>query len=79
MSKHFEIMTAFRSKIDVRNSSGGFDVSLLDLPQKMLVLQLALMVADIGHCALPRDAHIRWVDRLQREFFKQASSLSCFM
>eukprot|EP00959_Pyramimonas_sp_CCMP1952_P242320 5064974-Pyramimonas_sp.AAC.1 len=34
---------------------------------------MALKVADCGHCCTPLKQHIRWVYRLQEEFFLQVS------
>jgi len=37
----------------------------------LLLLQLALKCADIGHLALAWNTHVRWVRRLEQEFFAQ--------
>lgn len=39
----------------------------------ILSLQMALKVADVGHLALGWNCHMRWVQRLEREFFAQGS------
>uniref|UniRef100_A0A061RJI1 3-cyclic-nucleotide phosphodiesterase n=1 Tax=Tetraselmis sp. GSL018 TaxID=582737 RepID=A0A061RJI1_9CHLO len=43
----------------------------LNKKQKDVTLQIALKVADIGHCALPHALHLQWVRRLEEEFFLQ--------
>jgi len=37
----------------------------------VLVLQVALKCADLGHLALCWNSHLRWVQRLEHEFFTQ--------
>jgi len=37
----------------------------------ILSLQIALKCADVGHLALGWTSHMRWVQRLEQEFFKQ--------
>lgn len=39
--------------------------------EAILLLQIALKCADIGHLAVSWDLHIRWVKRLEQEFFAQ--------
>jgi cAMP-specific phosphodiesterase 4/calcium/calmodulin-dependent 3',5'-cyclic nucleotide phosphodiesterase len=39
--------------------------------QATLMLQMALKCADVGHLALGWNLHIRWVQRLESEFFAQ--------
>jgi len=34
-------------------------------------MQMALKCADLGHLALPWTSHLRWVKRLEEEFFAQ--------
>lgn len=36
-----------------------------------LVLKMAIKCADLGHLALPWASHLRWVHRLEHEFFEQ--------
>jgi hypothetical protein len=37
----------------------------------VLLLQMAMKCADLGHLALSRNVHERWVDSLEAEFFAQ--------
>jgi hypothetical protein len=37
----------------------------------MLLLQMAIKCADLGHLALSWDVHMQWVSRLEEEFFAQ--------
>lgn len=37
-------------------------------------LQVALKCADLGHISAPLDLHVRWVERLQEEFFRQGDA-----
>mmetsp|Transcript_29009 Transcript_29009/g.75040 ORF Transcript_29009/g.75040 Transcript_29009/m.75040 type:complete len:974 (+) Transcript_29009:37-2958(+) len=45
--------------------------SSLDESQKLLLLQIALKCADLGHVAEDHDVHIRWVHALEEEFYRQ--------
>jgi len=69
MSRHFEILTRAKTMRPLVNMDEGF--ANLDNGQQDLMLQLALKVADLGHCATPPQQHYRWVERLQKEFFAQ--------
>eukprot|EP00191_Tetraselmis_sp_GSL018_P009147 CAMPEP_0177617342 /NCGR_PEP_ID=MMETSP0419_2-20121207/24808_1 /TAXON_ID=582737 /ORGANISM="Tetraselmis sp., Strain GSL018" /LENGTH=1417 /DNA_ID=CAMNT_0019115801 /DNA_START=421 /DNA_END=4674 /DNA_ORIENTATION=- len=42
--------------------------------QRMVALQTAIKVADIGHCALPHSMHLEWLNRLEEEFFLQGDT-----
>ncbi|GAX85763.1 hypothetical protein CEUSTIGMA_g13178.t1 [Chlamydomonas eustigma] len=68
------------AELSVRNiassqqANQGLDVLLadaLDEEGRLLVLQMALKWADIGHLASPREVHLRWVKRLEEEMFRQ--------
>jgi len=37
----------------------------------VLLLQMAIKCADLGHLALPWDTHVEWLRRLESEFFAQ--------
>ncbi|GAX75328.1 hypothetical protein CEUSTIGMA_g2773.t1 [Chlamydomonas eustigma] len=57
-----------------QQANQGLDVLLadaLDEEGRLLVLQMALKWADIGHLASPREVHLRWVKRLEEEMFRQ--------
>ena len=43
----------------------------LDENERLLSLQLALKVADLGHLCESLDVHLQWVHRLEDEFFLQ--------
>ncbi len=43
----------------------------LSAQQKLLILQIALKCADLGHLAAPQAVHTRWVDCLAEEFYRQ--------
>lgn len=43
----------------------------LSTQDAVLLLQMAMKCADLGHLALSRDVHERWVDSLEAEFFAQ--------
>jgi len=43
----------------------------LDTAERLLVLQMAMKVADIGHCSTPLGQHLQWLQRLEDEMFLQ--------
>jgi hypothetical protein len=71
MSKHFELMTAFKNKVVDSSPSSGVSATSLGQEQGDLVAVMALKVADLGHNALPLDVHLQWLRRLEEEFFAQ--------
>uniref|UniRef100_A0A7S1X2V9 PDEase domain-containing protein n=1 Tax=Tetraselmis chuii TaxID=63592 RepID=A0A7S1X2V9_9CHLO len=76
MSRHFELLSQFETQIvqnrDLKGRGGASSMwAAMNDAQRMLVLQIAMKVADIGHCALPMDVHRVWVHRLETEFFLQ--------
>eukprot|EP00873_Tetraselmis_striata_P034134 jgi/Tetstr1/454398/TSEL_004029.t2 len=81
MKKHFQVLKHFRHDVlqnerlaGMAGASSGELWSAMDDPQRMLSLQVALKVADIGHCALPLDQHTEWLQKLENEMFKQGDS-----
>ncbi|GBG29112.1 cAMP-specific 3',5'-cyclic phosphodiesterase [Hondaea fermentalgiana] len=55
--------------VDSLQQSGSS--SLIDTDQSILLMQIAIKVADIGHPCKPRSLHIEWTTRIQQEFFIQ--------
>lgn len=47
----------------------------MDEGQRLLTMQMAIKVADLGHCTLPWDQHYAWVQRLEAEFFEQVRAM----
>jgi len=45
--------------------------AMLSDAERLLVLKIAMKVADLGHLRAPRDVHLRWVAGLCDEFYKQ--------
>jgi hypothetical protein len=39
----------------------------LTTSERLLVLQMAMKVADIGHCFTPLGQHLQWLQRLEDE------------
>eukprot|EP00873_Tetraselmis_striata_P040930 jgi/Tetstr1/461194/TSEL_006331.t1 len=76
MSRHFDLLSQFETQI-VKNRELLAKGAVHEMWQAMtdhqrtLTLQIALKVADVGHCALPMDIHREWVKRLEEEFFLQ--------
>jgi hypothetical protein len=42
--------------------------------ERLLVLKIAMKVADLGHLRAPRDVHLRWVAGLCEEFYAQGDA-----
>ncbi|KAF5839155.1 hypothetical protein DUNSADRAFT_1468 [Dunaliella salina] len=47
------------------------DPASLDDTQKLLLLQIALKCADLGHVCEEHQVHVRWVHPLEEEFYRQ--------
>ncbi|KAK9866453.1 hypothetical protein WJX84_009890 [Apatococcus fuscideae] len=79
MKKHFSVLSQFQMIKPTGPASsqpdghGHISASLGDLAaqQKMLIAQVALKCADLGHLASQHELHRRWVDALTEEFFRQ--------
>lgn len=86
MKQHFNILSKFQAKLQVKLRSTSFSPNHahLEAPSvneplpigdedadKSLVLQVGLKCADVGHLAAPWDVHHRWVSGLEEEFFRQ--------
>ncbi|KAF5828639.1 hypothetical protein DUNSADRAFT_17295 [Dunaliella salina] len=59
---------------EVTSNSSSSGSLVLDESKKVLLLQVALKCADLGHMAESWDVHLRWVSKLQEEFFQQGVS-----
>jgi len=83
MTNHFSIVGDFNSKvighedratpvrIDQSASASVGRFNSLDDKLKVLVLSMAIKVADIGHSMAPFPVHKKWAELLQEEFFQQ--------
>jgi len=65
---HFDYITKLKTKVD---SSDVTSWGSHEPAEQLLILQVLLKVADLGHCAAPLQAHKQWVERLQAEYFAQ--------
>ncbi|KAK9866695.1 hypothetical protein WJX84_006873 [Apatococcus fuscideae] len=80
MKKHINIVSRFQAlptraakKTHISEVSVQENLCLKGLPhdQKLLIAQVALKVADIGHLCSPCKVHLRWAEQLKEEFFRQ--------
>eukprot|EP00873_Tetraselmis_striata_P042902 jgi/Tetstr1/463166/TSEL_008100.t1 len=75
MSAHFDLVAQFKAHFENKPELKWMNSAelwvALEQKHRLLVLQVALKVADIGHCALPWDIHREWLQRLEDEFFEQ--------
>ena len=83
MSAHFDVISSFKSTFASTKGLGNCNPGTKDTPRlfrdihteqretRMVVLKLAMKIADLGHCYLPWAEHLVWVERLQEEFFTQ--------
>eukprot|EP00192_Tetraselmis_astigmatica_P002251 CAMPEP_0117695216 /NCGR_PEP_ID=MMETSP0804-20121206/28015_1 /TAXON_ID=1074897 /ORGANISM="Tetraselmis astigmatica, Strain CCMP880" /LENGTH=1002 /DNA_ID=CAMNT_0005509261 /DNA_START=216 /DNA_END=3225 /DNA_ORIENTATION=- len=75
MSRHFELLVQFKTKVlhneELEDKVGGEAWEAMDHQKRLLVLQMAMKVADLGHCMLPIEQHVQWVGELQEEMFVQ--------
>jgi len=78
-----------RRRQDLKSQVMQNDLKLytsLTTSERLLVLQMAMKVADIGHCFTPLGQHLQWLQRLEDEMFLQGDlesrmelPISCFM
>lgn len=66
LSKHFEICAKFKAKV-----SGGLNLALNNLDDKILAYSMALKCSDIGHSAKCKELHLKWTGLVMEEFFLQ--------
>ena len=83
MMVHFDVISNFKSTVASAKGPGQCNPGNNDAPRffrdiqmeqretRMVVLKLAMKIADLGHCYLPWAEHLDWVERLQEEFFTQ--------
>jgi len=71
MSSHFDVVGNAKNTLSGLICEDGIDFLEIETKHQDFILQLALKVADLGHTATPVSQHIRWVKRLQEEFFAQ--------
>ena len=64
MAKHFDCIGKFKSRAFLDT------FSLDELSDKILILQLIIKCADIGHSSKDWDLHYSWSMRVVEEFFK---------
>jgi len=75
MARHFDIVGQFEAQVALNQKLNDLSADALwtslSEAQRVLTLQMALKVADLGHCALPLDQHMVWLERLNEEFLDQ--------
>lgn len=67
MKIHFDVLGRFK-QIEEKVREGVEDLMPEDVS---LALQVCLKCADIGHCYCESNVHLRWVQKLEQEFFAQ--------
>lgn len=53
---------------------GMSEIMPLDDSERIISLQMALKLSDLGHVSAPFHMHLRWVNALEEEFFRQGDS-----
>jgi len=75
MSQHFDIVSAFKMRMQSLDSGGGVGQMGYFVPDshedKKLLMRIALKVSDISNPAKPTDYFEKWTNRVQAEFFSQ--------
>lgn len=71
MNDNDALLSAFRAFPAGQGAGKESRVLANTVEEAFLVLKVALKCADLGHLALPWITHLRWVHRLEREFFEQ--------
>lgn len=70
MAKSGSIVTGFKSILDSGSTDQGY-FQPKSAEDAVLLLQMAIKCADLGHLTLSWDLHVAWVRRLEAEFFAQ--------
>jgi hypothetical protein len=65
MSRHFKVIGEFKSKL----AAGG--ISSMNKDDVLLVLMMAMKVADLGHTSKKTSLHFEWCQRINEEFYRQ--------
>ena len=75
MSSHFDLVGQFSTQIGqnraLEGKTGTQKWQAMGPRDRLLTLQVAIKVADLGHCYTKLSQHRAWVKRLEEEFFKQ--------
>jgi cAMP-specific phosphodiesterase 4/calcium/calmodulin-dependent 3',5'-cyclic nucleotide phosphodiesterase len=69
MAEHQQILASFNEMTSSSPPSDPFVPS--DAKEAVLILKMLMKCADLGHLSLNWSSHVRWVRRLQEEFFQQ--------
>eukprot|EP00930_Biecheleria_cincta_P069406 TRINITY_DN57149_c0_g1_i1.p1 TRINITY_DN57149_c0_g1~~TRINITY_DN57149_c0_g1_i1.p1 ORF type:complete len:859 (+),score=161.86 TRINITY_DN57149_c0_g1_i1:105-2681(+) len=69
MAEHKQILASFNEMTSSSPPSDAFVPS--DAKEAVLTLKMAMKCADLGHLSLNWSSHLRWVRRLEEEFFQQ--------
>lgn len=71
IADHKQILDAFAQASSSSDIGGASCFKPSSEEEAMLLIQMALKCADLGHLALGWDAHVQWVQRLEEELFTQ--------
>jgi cAMP-specific phosphodiesterase 4/calcium/calmodulin-dependent 3',5'-cyclic nucleotide phosphodiesterase len=75
MADHGNKLNSFKEIVKVASMTPaavpGADLALTSVQDATITLQIALKCADLGHLSLCWSSHMRWVQRLEEEFFAQ--------
>lgn len=73
MADHGHKLKSFKEIVKVATPAAipGTGVALTSAQDATITLQMALKCADLGHLSLCWSSHMRWVQRLEEEFFAQ--------
>lgn len=70
MGQHFDLLSKFSTKLSGLDSAAEDYAATLD-DNLVLLLQMALKAADLGHCVSRLPTHKYWSKCLEEEFFAQ--------
>ncbi|CAI9716861.1 cGMP-inhibited 3 3' [Octopus vulgaris] len=68
LKRHFEILSLFNAKVNHDDAPG---IEWNSEPDRMLVMQMVIKLADINGPAKKRSLHINWTRRISDEFYDQ--------
>jgi len=76
MANHGQLLKKFQAVVSpagskLSDAANAGDIIPASSQDALVALQLALKCADLGHLSLSWTSHMRWVQRLEEEFFAQ--------
>jgi 3',5'-cyclic-nucleotide phosphodiesterase len=63
MERHIEYVSMLRAQISSKKE-------IFKIEEKLVIYQIAMKCADLGHCAKKLNLHVYWTDKLMDEYYR---------